>query len=159
MSQIYKSVASSPSVATLYEGDTGPGAVPVANILNVEGASGISVDATGNKLTITQSASGLTWNDCAISFAAASNNGYFVSATATGTLPAAPAQGDEVEFVATSAFILTVLANAGQSIRIGNDLGTQTVNASIGDSLSLTYRATDLTWYSVTSPQGTWVTT
>lgn len=161
MSQFYVGVSTGslpPSVPLQFTGNTGV-AIPVGNNLNVIGSGSINVTASGSTLTITESGGGLVWNDTAISFLASSNNGYFVTGTATGTLPASPSQGDEVEFATTSASILTVLANVGQSIRIGNDLGTQTVNASIGDSLSLTYRAADSTWYAVTSPQGTWVTT
>jgi len=51
MSQIYGTVASSPSVATSYVTDAGT-AVPAANILNVVGGSGIDTSAVGNTLTI-----------------------------------------------------------------------------------------------------------
>lgn len=58
MSQIYKSIASTPSVATTYVCDTGS-AVPVANILNVvtdgAGADGYSTSGSGNTITITVS--------------------------------------------------------------------------------------------------------
>lgn len=166
MSQFFIGVTAGglpPSVATLYEGNTGPGAVPAANVLNVVGLENISVDATGNTLTITQAGAGLTWNDRNASFAAASNNGYFVTASATGTLPAAPAQGDVIEFCITdSGVTLTIEANAGQFIRIGTDLsivaGT-TVGTTVGDSISFTYQAASSTWFSITAPQGTWATT
>jgi hypothetical protein len=165
MSQIIKNLASGPvppDVPTTFIGDTGPGATAVANILNVLGDAGVSVDATGNTLTIKQSASGLTWNDVAVNFAAASNNGYFVSANAIGTLPAAPAQGDEIEFcIVNGTTTLVIQANAGQQICIGLDLSAvagTTTGDKLGDSISFTYQASSATWFSVTSPQGTWTT-
>ena len=165
MSQFYVGVTTGslpPSVATLYEGNTGAGAVPVANVLNVVGVGNISVDATGNNLTITQAGAGLTWNDRNASFAVSSNNGYFVSATSTATLPAAPAQGDVVEFAITSAGVtLTIQANAGQFIRIGTDISLvvgSTVGTTVGDSISFTYQAASSTWFAITAPQGTWTT-
>jgi len=76
-------------------GNSGGAVPPTANNINVVGSGSITV--TGNPgtstLTIVDAGGGLVWNDEAISFAASSNNGYFVSANATATLPAAPAQG------------------------------------------------------------------
>jgi hypothetical protein len=54
MSQIYKTTSSTPSVATSYVSDAGT-AVPVANILNVLGANGVSTSGSGNTLTISLS--------------------------------------------------------------------------------------------------------
>lgn len=51
MSQIHASVSSTPSVATTYVTDSG-NAVPVANILNVLGGSGIATTGVGNTVTI-----------------------------------------------------------------------------------------------------------
>lgn len=100
-----------------------------------------------------------TWTDEAISFNALSGNGYFVTATATATLPAAPAQGNTIAFAVDSlAGILTITANTGQKIRIGSTLstsaGTATSNAD-GDSVTLVYRSSDTTWIA-TSVIGTW---
>lgn len=54
MSQIYKNTSSTPSVATSYVTDSGT-AVPVANILNVLGANGITTTGSGNTLTVSMS--------------------------------------------------------------------------------------------------------
>jgi len=165
MSQFFQGTTAGslpPSVATQYNGNVGS-ATPAANILNVVGAGNISVTGAGSTLTITETVSGATWNDRAISFAASSNNGYFVSANATGTLPAAPSQGDEVEFCITNAGVtLTVQASPGQRVCVGTDLSAvagTTVATNLGSSISFTYQASSSTWFSVTSPQGTWITT
>lgn len=145
-------------------GNSGGAVPPTGNNINILGSGSITV--TGNPgtstLTITDSGGGLVWNDRAISFAASSNNGYFVSATSTGTLPASPSQGDEVEFCITSLGVtLTVLANVGQRICVGTDLSAiagMSVATNLGSSISLTYQASSSTWFSVTAPQGTWIT-
>jgi len=105
----------------------------------------------------------MPWTDKAISFAAASNNGYNVTAAATATLPAAPAQGDIVAIVYDGAAgVVTILANTGQFIRIGKQItlsaGTVLSNFQ-GDSITLEYRSTDLTWLSWPGVQGTWSVT
>ena len=146
-------------------GNSGGAVPPTANNINLVGSGSITV--TGNPgtstLTITDSGGGLVWNDRAISFAASSNNGYFVSASATGTMPASPAQGDEVEFCITNAGVtMTIVANAGQRLCVGTDLSAiagNTVATNLGSSISFTYQASSSTWFSVTSPQGTFITT
>jgi hypothetical protein len=104
----------------------------------------------------------MTWTDEATSFAAAASNGYFVTATATGTLPASPAQGNTIVFDVDSASgILTIQANTGQMIRLGKAVsaaaGTCVSNFD-GDSITLTYRASDTTWHG-RAAQGTWTIT
>lgn len=90
-----------------------------------------------------------TWSDQAISFAAASFNGYFIIGNLTATLPAAPANGDTIEFFVDGAFTLVVQANAGQTIKLATSLtsvaGTMTNTAS-GDALTLVYRSTNTRW-------------
>lgn len=100
------------------------------------------------------------WTDQSGTFTAAINNGYFLTAAATPTLPAAPSQGDRVSFAADSSGSVVVTANTGQKIRIGNNIsstaGTAT-NSAQGDSLTLVYRTTGATWISISS-EGNWTT-
>ena len=116
--------------------------------------------ATGQLGTSTGSLA--TWSDQSGAFNAAVANGYFITNTSTATLPPAPSEGDTIAFVVDTTNILTIQANAGQMIRVGSAIsvaaGTSTNNAR-GDSVILVYRSTGTTWFSLTSPQGTWTTT
>lgn len=102
------------------------------------------------------------WTDKAISFAAVSRNGYFVTANATATLPALPAQGDIISFAVSSvAGILTIQANTGQMIQIGKAIsaaaGTAVSNFN-GDSVTLVYQLATTTWLAL-GPVGTFTVT
>jgi hypothetical protein len=125
------------------------------SLTNASGVSGnTTISATGSLIG--------TWTDEATSFNAAKNNGYFVTATATATLPASPAQGDTIAFEVDSASgILTIQANTGQIIRIGKTVsaaaGTAASNFE-GDAVVLVYRTVDTSWQGIQSI-GTWTVT
>jgi hypothetical protein len=123
--------------------------------------TGISITNGSNSITIAATGSEMAWTDEAVSFAAASGNGYFVTANATATLPAAPAQGNMISFSVDAAATLTVQANTGQVIRIGAAVsasaGTAANNAR-GDSLTIVYRSSDAAWIA-SSVIGTWTVT
>lgn len=130
------------------------------------GASGTVLTSTGISSAPTwqaASSGAFPWTDEATSFTAASNNGYFVTATAVATLPASPAQGDVVAIAydgATGA--VTVTANTGQTIRTGTAVSASAgtcASTAEGDSIYLTYRSTGTTWVSVGAPQGVWLIT
>ena len=96
-----------------------------------------------------------TWQDKGTSFAAAVGFGYFVTATATATLPGSPAQGDSISLVVDSvAGILTILGNTGQLIQLGLAIsaaaGTAVSNKN-GDTVTLVYRASDTKWIATSS--------
>jgi hypothetical protein len=76
-----------------------------------------------------------------------------VTATATATLPASPAQGNLIAFEVDSvAGILTIKANTGQILRIGKVVsaaaGTAVSNFQ-GDSVTFVYRASDTSWQAI----------
>ena len=151
----------SPTVATSYVTDAGT-AVPSSNILNVIGGSGISTAGSGNTITITATATATAYTDKSTSFAAAANNGYFVTNTATATLPATPSQGDIITFVVDTTNVLTITANAGQKIRVGSSISATAgtcASTAQGDSITLVYRTSGATWFANNSPVGTWTLT
>ncbi len=130
------------------------------------GSSGTVLTSTGvGSLPTWQvpTAAQLPWTDEATSFTAVANNGYFISATATATLPTSPTQGDIVAFaVDAAATVLTITAAAGQVIRVGSAVsataGTCESTAE-GDSVFFTYRSTGLTWVAIGAPQGVFIVT
>lgn len=155
------------SVATIVSIQT-VGSAEVANQLGtvtLVGAGGTTITPTANTITVTSAFAPMPWIDEAISFAAAVNTGYFVTATATATLPAAPAQSNIIAFavdsVSAGAGFLTIQANTGQFIQLGPTISASAgiaVSNFNGDTLTLVYRASDSHWVS-TSRTGTWTVT
>jgi len=106
---------------------------------------------------------GFTWTDVSGAFSPVKNNGYFVTGTATGTLPASPSQGDTIKFFVDSASqFLTIQATGSQIIRLGSlssSAGGTAVSTVQGDSVELVYRAADTCWCAVCGFSGTWMMT
>lgn len=104
---------------------------------------------------------GFTWNDVSGAFSPLKSNGYFVTGTATGTLPASPSQGDTVKFFVDHASqVLTIKAPGTQIIRLGSlvsSAGGTAVSTVQGDSVELTYRASDTCWCAIGGFSGTWI--
>ena len=127
-------------------------------LANFDSAS-FAVAATGF-VTMT-GGGGFTWNDVSGAFSPLKNNGYFITGTATGTLPAAPAQGDTIKFFVDHASqVLTIDAPGTQIIRLGtlvSSAGGTAVSTAQGDSVELTYRASDTCWCAIAGFTGTWV--
>jgi hypothetical protein len=118
-----------------------------------------SVDANGFVSII---GGGFTWNDVSGAFSPLKENGYFITATATGTLPAAPAQGDTIKFFVDTTQILTIQATAGKIIRFGSlvsSSGGTFVSTLQGDSVELVYRTSDTCWCAIAGFTGTWTLT
>lgn len=104
---------------------------------------------------------GFTWNDVSGAFSPLKSNGYFITGTATGTLPAAPAQGDTIKFFVDHASqVLTIDAPGTQLIRLGSlvtSAGGTATSTVQGDSVELTYRASDTCWCAIAGYTGTWI--
>ena len=135
-------------------------AVSSANNINVVGAGATSTSGAGNTVTITTTANVLTWTDEAVNFAAAANNGYFVTAVATATLPAA-SQGQIVIIECDTASVVTIQCQGTQFISVGAQtsvMGGKATSSKTGDSLYLVYRNATSTWHSI-STEGTWAIT
>ncbi len=120
-------------------------------------STSFSVDANG---FVTSKGGGFTWNDVSGAFSPLKNNGYFITSTATGTLPAAPSQGDTIKFFLDTTQLLTIQATAGKIIRLGalvSSSGGTAVSTLQGDSVELVFRASDSCWCVVAGFTGTWV--
>ncbi len=121
-------------------------------------STSFAVDSNG---FVTLSGGGFTWNDVSGAFSPLKENGYFVTGTATGTLPAAPAQGDTIKFFVDHASqVLTIDAPGTQIIRLGtlvSSAGGTAVSTQQGDSVELVYRASNTCWEAVCGFSGTWV--
>ena len=121
-------------------------------------STSFAVDSNG---FVTLSGGGFTWNDVSGAFSPLKDNGYFITGTATGTLPASPAQGDTIKFFVDHASqVLTIDAPGTQLIRLGSvvtSAGGTAVSTLQGDSVELTYRASDTCWCAIGGIVGTWV--
>jgi hypothetical protein len=121
--------------------------------------AGISITNASNSITIAVTGSGFTWSDTSGAFSPLKENGYFITGTATGTLPASPTQGDTIEFFVDTTQILTIQAAGSQIIRLGQIVssagGTMTSTLQ-GDSVRLTYRASDTCWCCIGGHEGVW---
>ena len=132
---IIGSTAGSPAAASITSSDSSITITPGSNSIN---------------LTMTGGACGLNWTDNSGTFTAAVNNGYFLTAASTPTLPASPTAGDVCEFVVIAAATMTITANTGQVIRLGSTASAAAgtcVSATIGNTIRLVYRATGTTWW------------
>jgi hypothetical protein len=116
--------------------------------------AGISITNGSNSITIAASTGAFTWSETSGAFNAVKQNGYFITTTATATLPASPTEGDTIIFSVDTTNLLTITANTGQTIRLGNTVtaaaGTA-VNTLQGDSINLVYKSTGTVWIALSS--------
>ena len=129
----------------------------------ITAGTGITITPTANTITIASSSGGFAWSDTSGAFSPLAQNGYFITGTATGTLPAAPAQGDTIKFFVDHASqVLTIDAPGTQIIRFGvlvSSAGGTFVSTAQGDSVELTYRTSDTCWCAIAGFTGTWTFT
>lgn len=138
------------------------GATPTAGTITSTGGT-IAVTTGAGTLNLEVATGGFVWNDASGAFSPLKENGYFITGTATGTLPAAPAQGDTIKFFVDHASqLLTIQATAGKIIRLGTQVSSAAgtfVSTAQGDSVELTYRTSDTCWCAVAGITGTWTFT
>ena len=151
------------TAATLNNGQIIIGATGSAAIAaSIVGGSGVTVTPGANSITISSSATGISWTDEAANFAALADAGYFTTAAVVATLPATPSQGDSITFVADAAGAVTITATGTQVIRVGAQVSAAAgtcASTAIGDSIRLTYRTANTSWVAVSAPQGVWIVT
>jgi hypothetical protein len=135
------------------------GATPAAGTITSTGGT-IAVTTGAGTLNLEVSGAGFTWSDVSGAFSPLKENGYFITGTATGTLPAAPANGDTIQFFVDHASqVLTLQATAGKIIRFGTIVSAAAgtaVSTQQGDSVELVYRTTNTCWCAVDFV-GTWI--
>ncbi len=123
--------------------------------------TGISIANGSGSITISATGAGFAWSDTSGAFSPLKENGYFITGTATGTLPASPAQGDTIKFILDTTQILTIQANGTQVIRLGTAVSSAAgtiVSANRGDAITLVYRASGTSWIAESSIGNLWTT-
>lgn len=118
----------------------------------------VTIDSSSDQLGTQAIPDGsLTWIDEAVSFNAIAGRGYFISASATATLPTSPLQGTTIKFVVTASTGTIVMQAGGTNlIKIGNANSsaggtatavTQSGSTIDGTTLELVYQVATTTWY------------
>ena len=152
-----------PDVPINFQGNTGTGASAVDHLMNIVGIGSISVDTTGNTITISESGGGFVWQTVtSVSptnpIQIVANNGNICDGVSLVTfiLPLAPTLGQSFTIISnTSKFSIT--ENGSQQMRIGAALttaGSGTANSNtVGDYVEMIYVGFNL--FISKSPQGT----
>lgn len=141
------------AVASTYTADTGS-ATPAAGNINILGGPGVTTSASGSTVTVNS----VVFTDTAATTMAV-DNGYFATAAGTYNLPATAAQGELIHIVCDTSGAVVVDAPALNFVRIGTLItssGGTVTSTQQGDSLTLRYRLSTLTWHA-TSVIGTWL--
>lgn len=135
-------------------GDSGGALTPTGGNWNILGGPGVTTTGSGSTLTINS----VVFTDTTAA-TLVKDNGYFATAAGTYPLPATAAQGEMLIVVCDTAGAVVLDAPALNFIRLGSLItaasGTVTSTA-IGDSVTLRYRLSSLTW-EATSIIGTWL--
>jgi hypothetical protein len=128
-------------------------AIPTAGVITIKGGAGVTTSAGGSILTV----SSVEWQDVAAPTLAVVDTGYMDFGPTTITLPAAPAQGEQVRILSVNAPTV-VQADVAHTITIGNvtsSAGGTATGSDTGDCLVLVYVASASRW-SAESVIGNW---
>lgn len=101
------------------------------------------------------------WSETSGTFVSSAGHGYFITNTASTTLPASPTEGDTIRFSVDTTNILTINANTGQTIRLNTSVTASAgnaVNVAQGAAIELVYKSTGTVWMAV-SANGSWTLT
>ncbi len=124
-----------------------------APVLSVSGGPGITITGTASAPIVN---SVIFTDTTAITLAV--DNGYNATAAGTYNMPAIAAQGEMIIVFCDTAGAVVLDCPALNFIRIGNQItssGGTATSTAIGDSLTLRYRLSSLTW-EATSSMGNW---
>lgn len=135
-------------------GDSGGALSPTSGNWNILGGPGITTSGSGSTLTINS----VVFTDTTATTLAV-DNGYNATAAGTYNMPATAAQGELIIVYCDTAGAVVLDCPALNFIRIGSLItssGGTATSTSIGDSLTLRYRLSTLTW-EATSVVGTWL--
>ncbi len=165
MSQFYVGVSAGslpPSVPLQFTTDSGI-AIPAANNVNVFGGVGTETSASGSTITINVNTTSFNWSEQSLNFNAVVQNGYYCNNSLIVSLPATAGLniGDTIIVYVDTASTVTIQANTGQSIQVGNSISSSAGTAhsnTQGSLLELNFKPSDLTWHTIAS-MGTWTTT
>lgn len=139
-------------------GDSGTAVIPDAGgNINVLGSGGITTSGSGNTLTINSSISSLTWEvDTTTPITVGVSEGHISNGVGSITynIPASAAVGEGMAFIDLGGNGFVLQAQAGQTIRIGNQVtssGGTVTSTAIGDAIFLVTAVADTTFlgYSV----------
>ena len=130
-----------------------------STIINTGTTDLIDPQITSTQLDTLVPYEGITWSDQGASTTVSSNTGSVSTAAIALTLPASPSNGDTCSFIIGVALALTVTANAGHTIRLGNTVSAAAgpaISRFLGNSLTLIYNTTLNSWIAQ-SAIGNWV--
>lgn len=148
----------SPTITTDGQLIIGSTAAPNLKIGAITSPTGtVTIGYSSPNITLDVPGAGTVWSEKAANFNAVADNAYFVTATAIATLPAGNL-GDTIIINVDTANIVTIQAAAGQTIRVGNSasaIAGTIASTNQGDSVTLVYRASTLTWFA-SSSVGNW---
>ena len=127
------------TIATTYTCDSGS-ATPALNNLNVFGSGSTTTSASGDTVTITSTGAGLSWNQVNVvgPTAMTADMGYVTNVASPSvcdlTLPLISAFGSVIAVVGQNSGGWSIGQNAGQSIRIVDQVSTAGVTGSVVSS-------------------------
>ena len=164
MSQITKVLTSSGpipgNIPTSFLLDDGNSAVPAANVIIVNGDTGIETSlGASNEIVFNVVTDSFKWIEENGDFTADAQRGYFCNVALTATLPSVAILGNTIIFyVDVNAANVVIKANLGQFIEVGgvtsSSGGTATANVQ-GSMLGLVFKLSDNTFHAIES-LGSW---
>jgi hypothetical protein len=143
------------TVGKTITGDTGPALSPTSNNWNILGGPGVTTSGSGSTLTINS----VVFTDQGSSTTILSDNGYWVTGAFAMTMPASPADGEEILIEANTSSTVTITANTGQTLRLASNVTSSAgsiTSGARGDSITFRYNATNTQWIAFDSTGG-WI--